>query len=258
MKLRLRTLVTRVLVRNGRACGVRLADDIEITAGMIVSNVNAKMLYQEMIGEEYLPPKVRRGVRSYRYSLAAPMIYLGLDYEPPLAAHHSIIAISPRELNDYWVNNLQKGRLPDRHFGLICCPTLSDPSLAPKGKHLLNIIPEGFYHLDGTTWEKEKGRFLEDTIQFLSRNAIPGLANHINQADIATPVDFERRLLLPEGSIYCLQQDLTALAMFRPAAKSKAIQGLYLTGSSTHPGGGVPTCVASGHIAAKLIEQFEN
>ncbi len=258
LEVRLNTLVTRVLVHEGRASGVRLADGTEITAKVIVSDVNAKMLYQEMIGEEYLPPMVRRGVRSYKYSLGTPMIYLGLDYEPPLEAHHSLIAVSPRELNDYWFNNLQKGRLPDKHFGLLCWPTHSDPSLAPKGKHILNIIPEGFYHLEDTTWEKEKEGFIDRTIQFLSKYAVPGLASHIDQAEIATPVDFERRLLLPEGAIYCLQQDLTAMAVFRPAAKSKAIQGLYLTGSSTHPGGGVPTCVASGSIAAKLIERYEN
>ena len=75
--------------------------------------------------------------------------------------------------------------------------------------------------------------------------------------DCATPLDFERRLLLPEGAIYALQQDLPAQAMFRPSAKSKSIQGPYLTGSSTHPGGGVPSVIGSGVTAAKLIEQNE-
>jgi phytoene desaturase len=257
VEYRLQTLVTRVLVHDGRAFGVRLADGTEITARVIVSDVNARMLYQEMIGEENLPPLVRRGLRSYKYSLACPMIYLGLNYEPPLAAHHSIIAISPEELNHYWPKCLL-GVLPSKHFGLICWPTLSDPSLAPRGKHLLNIIPEGFYHLHGTTWEDEKEEFLDRTVEFLSRAAIPGLDAHIEHADIVTPRDFERRLLLPEGAIYALQQDLPALTVFRPAAKSKSIQGLYLAGSSTHPGGGVPTCVASGHIAAQLIAQYEN
>ena len=64
-------------------------------------------------------------------------------------------------------------------------------------------------------------------------------------------------LLLPEGAIYCLQQDLAAQAVFRPAARSKSVAGLYMVGSSTHPGGGVPSTIASGYIAAGLIERNE-
>lgn len=258
LEVRTKTLVTRVMIENARAAGVRLADGTEITANAIVSNVNAKMLYQEMVGEEYLPPLARRGISSYKYSLSTPMIYLGLNYEPPLEAHHSLIAISPEELNSYWFNNLQKGRLPEKHFGLVCWPTHSDPSLAPKGRHILNIIPEGFYRLEGESWDDIKEEFIDRTIRFLDRAAVPGLADHVDHIDIATPLDYERRLLLPQGAIYSLQQDLPSLAVFRPAAKSKAISGLYLTGSSTHPGGGVPTCVASGSITASLINQFEH
>jgi phytoene dehydrogenase-like protein len=74
---------------------------------------------------------------------------------------------------------------------------------------------------------------------------------------MASPLDYERRLGLPGGGIYGLQQDITSLAMFRPASKSKSIQGLYLTGASTHPGGGVPTTMGSGIIAADLIARYE-
>jgi phytoene desaturase len=81
--------------------------------------------------------------------------------------------------------------------------------------------------------------------------------DHIKVVECSTPLDFERRLMLPEGSIYALQQDLAAAAVFRPNARSKAIKGLYLTGSSTHPGGGVPTTIASGCIASNLIEKYE-
>ncbi len=77
-------------------------------------------------------------------------------------------------------------------------------------------------------------------------------------ADCVTPLDFERKLLLPEGAIYSFQQDLPAQAVFRPSAKSKVISGLYLAGSSTHPGGGVPTTIASGMIASNLISKYES
>lgn len=257
LEVRLNTKVEKVLVKDGRVYGVRLADGTEITSRLVVSNVNARMLYTKMIGLEHLPPLAQRGIQSYAYSKAVPMIYVGLDYAPPLASHHSLIAVSPEAVNRYWWDNVVPGVLPKETFGLICWSTHSDPSLAPQGKHVLNLIPEAFYRLSQTDWDREKEGFIQRTLEHFSKFAIPGLIDHVQVVECSTPLDFERRLLLPEGAIYSLQQDLTALAVFRPSARSKAIQGLYLTGSSTHPGGGVPTTIASGLIAAHLIERFE-
>jgi phytoene dehydrogenase-like protein len=109
--------------------------------------------------------------------------------------------------------------------------------------------------LQDTTWDAEKPHFIEQTVEFLDRFAIPGLAQHVKVAEMSTPLDYERRLLLPKGAIYGIQQDLTAQAVFRPAIQSKCIKGLYLAGASTHPGGGVPTTMGSGLMAANLISQ---
>ena len=257
MEVRTGTRVSKVLMEGRRAIGVRLADGSEISADVVVSDINAKTLYLDMIGAEHLPPAVVRGIRSYKLSLSIPMIYLALEDSPELESHHSVIAISPEELNRYYYENLLTGTLNDEPFGLICWPTHNDKSLAPLGKHVLNLIPQGFYHLAGTDWDSEKPRYIERTIEGLSRYAIPGLKDKVVFAECATPLDFERNLLLPEGAIYCLQQDLPAQAVFRPASKSKSVKGLYLVGSSTHPGGGVPSVIASGYIAAGLIEAQE-
>jgi phytoene desaturase len=255
MKVKVNTAVDKVLIRGRRAVGVRLEDGSEISARLVVSNINAKTLYLKMVGEEHLPPMVAAGVKSYQNSLACAMIYLGLNYEPPLEAHHSTVAISPKKLNRYWWEHQEKGVLPTNSFGLICWSTHSDPSLAPKGKHVLNIIPEGFYHLKNTNWDAEKPQFIERVLGNFDK-IIPGLEDHIEVMDMATPLDYERQLRLPEGAIYCLRQDLPHENVFRPAARSKAIDGLYLTGASTNPGGGVPSVIASGVIAANLIDRY--
>jgi len=257
MQVRLNQRVVKVLVENGHVKGVKLADGSEITANIIVSDINAKALYLKMIGEEHMLPLAAQGMKSYNYSISVPMVYAGLDYEPPLDAHHSIIAQSPEDVNRQYFDYIKAGKLAHKNFGLVCWSTHTDPSLAPKGKHILNIIPEGGYYLKGTTWDEEKPTFIERTIANLSKTCIPGLKDHVVVSDCATPLDFERRLLLPEGAIYCLQQDLPAQAVFRPSAKSKSIGGLYLAGSSTHPGGGVPTTIASGMITSKIIARNE-
>lgn len=257
MQVRTGTKVEKVLMSGRRAAGVRLADGTEITSRLVVSDINARSLYLDLIGESHLPDSAVRAIKSYDYSISVPMIYLGMNERPPLEAHHSIIAISPEELNSFWWNNVQTGVLPEKTFGLLCWPTCSDPSLAPEGKHVLNIIPDGFYHWKDHDWDTEKEWYIDRTLDQLEKFALPGIRDHIEVLECSTPRDYERRLMLPEGAIYAFEQDLTAQAMFRPSSRSKAVEGLYLTGSSTHPGGGVPSTIASGLIASNLIAHHE-
>ncbi|MDY6795736.1 MAG: phytoene desaturase family protein [Actinomycetota bacterium] len=257
MEYRDNTRVDSVLVRDRRVEGVVLADGTEITAPVVVSNINAKTLYLDLIGEEHLPWLARYGIKSYQPSISALMICLGVDYEPPLDAHHTIITAPFEEMADYWWNRHLKGLLPDEQFGLVCWTTKSDPSLAPEGCHILNVIFMSPCDLIGTDWDHEKEPFLEKSIEYLSTTAVPGLSDHVKVAELITPLDYERRLLAPKGAIYGLQQDITNQAIFRPASRSKSIKGLYLAGGSTHPGGGVPTVIGSGMVAARQIDERE-
>ena len=254
MQVRFNTRVDKVLVREGAAVGVRLADGTEISAAVVVSNINAKFLYSRLIGLEYLPPLARRGVQSYAYSKAVPMIYLGWITPRPWKRTTMIASRRTRAIAIGGKRGVSPPARPALRVDLLA--DAIRPSLAPVGKHVVNLT-RAFYRLSGTDWDAEKPAYIERTLKYFSKFAIPGLMEHVEVVDCATPLDFERQLLLPEGAIYSLQQDLPAMAVLRPAAKSKSIRGLYLTGSSTHPGGGVPTTIASGLIAARLIERCE-
>ena len=256
LEVQLNREVGKVLVRGRRVEGVILADGTEVTSPVVVSNINARRLYLEKIGEEHLPWLARYGIRSYRYSVSAPMINVGLDWRPPLDAHHTIVTASMKKLNEYWFGGMREGRLPDETFGLVCFPTLSDPCMAPEGHHVLNIVLAGPYRIKEIDWDRDKVAYAERQLELLSERAIPGLADHVKVMDVSTPRDFERRLLTPEGAILGLDMDLPSSTVFRPAARSKCIKGLYLAGASTHPGGGVPSVISSGVIAADLVERY--
>jgi phytoene dehydrogenase-like protein len=103
----------------------------------------------------------------------------------------------------------------------------------------------------------DKKAYGERQLEMLSESLIPGLADHVEVMEVATPRDYERRLLMPEGAFLGLDMDLSASTVFRPAARSRSIKGLYLAGGSTHPGGGVPTVISSGVITANLINRYE-
>ncbi len=257
MVVELNKRVEKLLIDGGRVRGVRLADGTEITADVVVSDIHAKTLYLDMVGEENLPWLARSGIKSYPLSASAPVLYVGVDYTPPLSAHHTLLAVPMEALDDYWWNYHVKGLMPDSISGLVCCPTLSDPSMAPEGHHALDIILAGPYGLKVGDWDTEKHRLAERAIEHLSKTSIPGLKDHVQTLEFSTPLDFERRLLIPEGAFLAFEMNILALAAFRPSARSRSIKGLYLTGSSTHPGGGVPTTVASGVIASRLIDRYE-
>jgi phytoene desaturase len=258
MEVRTGARVDRVMVSGRQVAGVVLGDGTEITAPIVVSNINAMTLYLQLVGEEHLPWLARSGIKSFEPSMSVPMVYLGVDYEPELKAHHALVTQPMEEMDDYWWNVYRKNRLSGDMFGLVCWPTESDPSLAPAGHHVVNLIlTPGPYRLEGTDWDREKDAVIEKAIDFFTEKAMPGLKDHVKVAEISTPLDYERRLLHPGGAIYGLQQETTASLVFRPSARSKSISGLYLAGASTHPGGGVPSCVASGIIAADLIAHYE-
>jgi phytoene desaturase len=258
MKVRLKSPVKKILIEKGRAMGVMLEDGTEITSDLVISNINSKKMYFDLVGEEHIPWMARKGLKSYTYSMATPMLYLCLDYTPPLKDHHTLMTVPMGKMDDYWENYYKKGIFPAEQFGILSWTTKSDPSLAPKGHHVIAVtLAPGPYRLQGTTWDREKPALIQNIIKFLSKKYLPGLEKHVVHADLSTPVDFEKRLRSPEGAIYALRQDLPHSLMFRPSARSRFIKGLYLVGASTHPGGGVPTVTASGMIAADLIEKYE-
>jgi phytoene desaturase len=258
MEVRTGARVDRVMLSGRRVQGVALADGTEITAPVVISNINAMTLYLKLVGEQNLTWMARTGIKSFEPSMSVPMVYLGVDYEPELEAHHALVTQPMEEMDDYWWNIYKKNKLPDTMFGLVCWPTEADPALAPEGHHVVNLIlTPGPYRLEGTDWDSEKDALIEKSIQFFSDKCMPGLKDHVKVAEISTPLDYERRLLHPQGAIYGLQQETTASMVFRPSAKSKSISGLYLAGASTHPGGGVPSAVASGIIAADLVQKHE-
>jgi phytoene desaturase len=258
MKVMLETEVKKVLVENGRVAGIKLKDGSQITCDVVVSNINAKKLYLEMMDQKYISSIARTGLNSYKYSMATPMLYLCLNSEPALKDHHTLMTRPMHMVNDYWFNQYEKGRFPTEQFGIISWTTRSDPGLAPKGHHIIAVtLAPGTYRLAESTWDEEKEHLKGEIIKFMEKKYLPGLRDQIVHAIFSTPVDFERQLLSPEGAIYALRQDLFNSLVFRPSARSRHVKGLYLTGASTHPGGGVPTTAASGIIAADLIAKYE-
>ena len=137
--------------------------------------------------------------------------------------------------------------------GLVSSPSWADPSLAPEGGGCVTFMSVAPRHPStGASWQDMKWDYLERGIDMVDQVFIPGIKDHIVFKTIATPEDFEKRLLMPNGAIYAYSFSMLSHMTFRPSNKSRCVKNLYLCGASTHPGGSVPGSVTSGVMAAEL------
>ncbi len=245
--------VKRVLLRSGQVCGVEMTDGITVRSRLVVSNINAKTLYLEVVGEENLPSWARRAIRSYEGSMPSPVIMLGLDAPPDLDAHHTVPYSTLDFMNRIWFEDYLNDRTPAFGAGLISWSTRTDPTLAPVGHHILNMIAFAPYRPAEGDWDSIKEPYLERQLGVLEKHFGLRLKDHVVVARVNTPKDFERILRHPRGAVYGLQNDITCAAAFSPSVRSRAVKGLYLAGASTDLGGGIVPTIGSGMVAADLI-----
>ena len=260
-EIMMESLVTRIVVEGGRAAGVELADGTTIPARVVVSNASAIPTYLDLVGRQNLPPAFARAIEGYTLSIPAPMVYFGLSGKPEqIRSHFTVMVPPPEQLNAYWDEYYGAGLMPpieDLPHGLIC-PGMTDPELAPPGKFSLGLLSAGPYRLKYGTWDDLKSGFISEAEKHLDRSVLPGVSSLIEERDMRTPLDFERELLLPEGSIYGLEMSLSNLGPFRPSWRSPVVKDLYLAGASTNPGGGVPLVMLSGINASACIVRDRN
>jgi phytoene dehydrogenase-like protein len=245
--------IERILVRNGAASGVALKSGEEIEAKLLVSNANAKHTFLKLVDEAELPPEFLAEIRSYRTLSSAFKINLAVE-EPP-----AYKAADPERLGNAYpsyvhlghsIDYLEKayddakyGRWSERPFVTPVVPTIVDDTLAPKGKHVVNLFGgHAPYHLKDARWEESKDAFFKTVVDTVSEFA-PNFRDSIIHAQVLAPPDLEALIGLPNGHIFHGELAPDQLFFMRPAPHyadyRSPIRGLYQCGSSTHPGGGV-------------------
>jgi phytoene dehydrogenase-like protein len=264
-EVRIAAEVARVTVRGGRATGVVLASGEELSAKLVVSNADPKRTFLGMVDARELPPEFVDEIRSYRTYSTAFKINLALEEAPRYtafdaaaigSAYPTYVHIGPSmEYLERAYDDAKYGRPSARPFMSPVVPTIVDPELAPRGKHILNIFGgHAPYTLAGTTWDAERERFADTVIDTLAAYA-PNLPGAVIHRQILMPPDLEAVFALPQGHIFHGELSLDQLFFLRPAAGyanyRSPVRGLYQCGSATHPGGGVMG--VCGHNAAREI-----
>jgi len=251
VEIRTEAPIAKIRVRGGRATGVVLESGEEIEASVVSSSVDPRLTFMKMVGRNELPDDFAEDLDRYKYRGSSGKVNLALDGLPeftaikgPGAHLRGAISISPSvEYMERAYDDAKYGRFSRRPYMDVVIPSLTDPSVAPPGKHVMScFVQYAPYHLKEGTWDEQREAFGDAVIDALAVHA-PNIRERILHRQVLTPLDIERVFGLTEGNIFQGELTLEQLFFLRPApgwAQYRTpIRGLYMCGSATHPGGGI-------------------
>jgi phytoene dehydrogenase-like protein len=263
VEIRTKAPVGKILVKEGRAAGVVLQSGEEISANVISSSVDPHLTFEKFLEPAELPGDFLEGVRRYKFRGSSGKVNIALDSLPEFkslpgdGAHlRGAISISPSmEYMERAYDDAKYGHYSRRPYIDMVIPSLTDPSVAPPGKHVLScFVQYAPYKLAEGTWDEQREAFGDNVIDTIAEYA-PNIKDIIVGRQILTPLDLEREFGLTQGNIFQGELSLEQLFFLRPVAGwayyRTPVDNLYMCGSATHPGGGIMG--ANGRIASQVI-----
>lgn len=263
----LRTRVDRIMIDAGMATGVKLADGREVQSKFVVSNIDWKQTFTKLIDRQYLEEGFVNQVEKAKVSESAFCVYLGTDLTRRCfegLAHHTLY------LPAYGKPFLEKDASDPDFFhdcGLgITLPSLSDDSLAPRGKSVVVLTTYAPYHYLGK-WQTKDGRRTEayrklkekvaGQLITIADGVIPDLSQHIIIREIATPLTYESYTLNSEGATAGWSWDprLTLTTKYGSSVGSleTPVGNLFTCGHWCFSPGGVPTAMLTTRMVVDII-----
>jgi phytoene dehydrogenase-like protein len=244
--------VERVLTKHGRATGIVLKGGEEITGKLVVSNADVKRTFLKLVDERDLPEIFLRRVRNFKIRGSSGKVNVALDSAPEFPALPKDSPIYSGEM--YFTDSIERmerayddwkaGRWSADPFIDMVIPTMLDPTMAPTGKHFAScFVQYAPPKVEGRDWtDADRDGFAESVIAQIAEHS-PGFRDRIVHLEVRTPRELEAEVGLTEGNIFQGELTFDQLLFNRPvpgyAQYRSPIGGLYLCGSSTHPGGGV-------------------
>jgi phytoene dehydrogenase-like protein len=260
-EIRTEAPVAQVKVRGGRTTGVVLESGEEIDAGTVLSSLDVRTTFLDLVDPGNLDDEFVSEVKRYKFRGSSGKVNLALDGLPdftcmPGPGEHLRGAISFSPSVDYMeraYDDAKYGRFSRRPYIDMIIPTLVDPAMAPPGKHIMScFVQYAPYHLAEGEWDDAARDAFGETVLDTIEERAPNLRSLILHKQVLTPKDIEREFGLSEGNIFQGELSLEQLFFNRPvpgyARYRTPVDGLWMNGSATHPGGGIMG--ANGRLAA--------
>ena len=256
--------VDKIIVRNGKATGVALENGEEINANLVVSAMDVKRTFLQCMDKSDLPEEFHNRVKNFKIRGSSGKLNIALDGMPEFPAlpegsslyHSDMHFIDSPERMERAYDDWKAGTWSKDPYVDMVIPTTIDPTMAPPGKHFMSCFIQYCPHqVEGRDWtSEEKDQFAQTVIDQIA-NYSPNFKDLIVHYEVRTPAVIEEEIGITEGNIFHGELTMDQLLFNRPvpgyAQYRSPVGGLYMCGSSTHPGGGV--MAAPGANAAREI-----
>ncbi|HET7811485.1 MAG TPA: NAD(P)/FAD-dependent oxidoreductase [Steroidobacteraceae bacterium] len=262
--LRLSAPVKQIALNGDRVAGVVLESGETLAADVVVSNADPKRTLLELLGARHLETGFVHRIRHFRTKGMAAKLHLALDSLPgfprlPAALAGERLVIAPDLVYlEHAFDAAKYGETSPQPALEISIPTVHDRTLAPAGKHVLSAVVQYAPYVAEASTDAARAQLLENTLNVLESYA-PGIRGKVLASQLLLPADLEREFRLTGGHWHHGELALDQMLMLRPvpgaAQYAMPVDGLYLCGAGTHPGGGVMGC--AGRNAAQAVLRAE-
>jgi len=264
-EIRVNAPVKQILTNDSQAVGVELASGERLESKVVISNADPKRTFLSLVDADALEPQFLDRVRKIKAEGSAMKVNLCLSELPDYTAYpgkgpgpthtgSTDICHSVEYLERAW-DDAKYGRPSEHPWFEAVSQSAVDPSVAPPGKHTLSLfVMYAPYHLRSGTWDDVREEVGDRVVDTLAEYA-PNIKRAILHRQVITPLDLERTYHLTEGNIFHAEILPDQIFSFRPmpgwANYRTPVEGLYLCGAGTHPGGGI--LGACGYNAAHTV-----
>ncbi len=251
-ELRVGADVDKILTKNGKVKGVVLENGEEIYAKRVVSNLDPKRTFLKILDEKDAGPDVVKAAKRFKIRGSSGKINIALNSLPEFTClpkdtelmRGDFHLLDNMEAYERAYDDWKEGRFSANPYVDAMIPTLTDPTMAPEGKHFMSVFvqycPPKY---EGEEWTDEKVKEFGDNVlaQFVKYD--PNFLDRVEHAEVRTPREIESEAGLTQGNIFHGELTLDQLMFNRPFPGSAQyrgpVNGMYMCGSSSHPGGGV-------------------
>ena len=250
-EIHVNTGVSKIIVRDGVAHGVVTDEGLQIGAPLVIANADAKVVMEDLVGVEHLPPRYVRRLQRMTPSLSGFWLFAATSMDVTQSGLPHEIFIHHHWDHDENLNDILAGKPGGMWLSL---PSIFDDTLAPAGEHVVILTSHMPYDI-GEPWHDAKPRVEEQMIGEVER-ILPGFRDSLTHVESATPDTFERWTGNHEGAIYGWES-IPNQSTPKRLPRITPIDGLMLSSAWTEPGAGAVRTMYSGFQTAQIVLGYE-
>lgn len=250
VKFRFNTKVKRILMEGRMASGIITEEGETVHSDLIFSNADANDTLLKLMPESSVSSSRRKRQKKIEPSCSGFVVMIGAKKRWDTLKHHNIFFSSDyrKEFDDIFVRKV----MPEDPTIYVANTSFTNPEHAPEGSSNLFVLVNAPYLDDHQNWENDAREYTAFIINELERRGLTGLADSAEFAEVITPKHFYEKYGSNRGSIYGTSSNNRFAAFLRPRNAMREASNIFLTGGSTHPGGGIPLVIQSAFNAMEL------